>query len=415
MHNVQPACRSCGEVRLTPILALGQMPLANRLLTDEQLSDAEPSYPLDLVLCPRCALVQITETVPPEELFSNYLYFSSFSDGMLRHARTLSQQLFASQKLRPTSLVVEIASNDGYLLQNYQAAGVPVLGIEPAVNVAEIARKEHGVPTLCRFFSARLARELEGCGQKADIIHAHNVLAHVADLNGFVEGIHILLKDTGVAVMEVPYVKDLIDHVEFDTIYHEHLCYFSLTSLTRLFERHGLTINDVERVAIHGGSLRLFVGKQGAAGTQGTASPRVGKLLAEEAAWGVDLAAFYLGFGQRVERLRHDLMALLRKLKSEGRRIAVYGASAKGSTLLNYFKIGSDMVDYVVDRNTFKQGRYTPGTHLKIHSPDKLAVEKPDYVLLLSWNFADEILAQQTKYRQHGGQFIIPIPSVKVA
>jgi SAM-dependent methyltransferase len=315
----------------------------------------------------------------------------------------------ASQKLRPTSLVIEVASNDGYLLKNYQAAGIPVLGIEPAVNVARVAQDKNGIPTLCKFFGRDLAAQLEGCGQQADVVHVHNVLAHVADLNGFVAGLGIVLKDSGVGIIEVPYVKDLIDNVEFDTIYHEHLCYFSLTSLSKLFARHRLTLLDVERIPMHGGSLRLFAGKNG------NSSKRVQTMLKDEAAWGVDRAAFYLGFGQRVERLRHDLLALLRRLKSEGQRIAVYGASAKGSTLLNYFKIGPETIDFVVDRNTHKQGRYTPGSHLKIHSPDKLVEDRPDYVLLLSWNFAEEILAQQSAYRQRGGRFIIPIPSVKVA
>lgn len=409
MHPVQSVCRSCGEVRLTSVLELGKLPLANRLLTDEQLGSQEPAYPLELVLCPNCTLVQITETVPPEELFREYVYFSSFSDSMMRHARDLVQQIIAAQKLRPTSFVVEIASNDGYLLQNYQSAGIPVLGIEPAVNVARVAQHENGVPTLCKFFGRDLAAQLEGCGEQADVIHAHNVLAHVSDLNGFVAGMRILLKDTGVAVIEVPYVKDLIDKVEFDTIYHEHLCYFSLTALAKLFTRHGLVIHDVERVAVHGGSLRLFVGKQG------NASSRVKKLLEEEKVWGVNRVDFYQGFGQRVERLRQELVSFLRHLKGEGRSIAVYGASAKGSTLLNYFQIGSELVDFVVDRNTFKQGRYTPGTHLKIYSPEKLVSERPDYVLLLSWNLAEEILAQQAAYRQRGGQFIIPIPTLKVA
>ena len=231
MAHTHFCCRSCGEVRLTPILALGEMPLANRLLTADELQATEPSYPLELVLCPRCALVQINETVPPEVLFHNYLYFSSFSDSMLRHARELANQIIVSQKLRPTSLVIEIASNDGYLLGNYQKAGVPVLGIEPAVNVAEVAQEQNGVPTWCKFFGRDVAAQLAGCGQQADVVHAHNVLAHVADLNGFVAGLHTVLKPTGVAVIEVPYVKDLIDNVEFDTIYHEHLCYFSLTAL----------------------------------------------------------------------------------------------------------------------------------------------------------------------------------------
>jgi hypothetical protein len=409
MRTAQPVCRSCGESRLTPILELGKMPLANRLLTDEQLQTQEPSYPLELVMCPSCALVQITETVPPEELIRDYEDFSPYSNGTARHARQLTAQIIASQKLRPTSLVVEIASHDGARLQGYQQADVPVLGIEAAANVAHVARGQHGVPTLCRSFDKELAVQIEGCGQPADVVHVQHVLAHAPDVNGFVAGLRTLLKDSGVAVIEVPYVKDLIDRVEFDAIYHEHLCYFSLTSLVRLFDRHGLIVHDVERTAIRGGSLRLFVGRTG------RSSGHVDDLLAEEEAWGVDRAAFYLGFGQRVERLRHELMALLRRLKSEGRRIAVYGASAKGSTLLNYFKIGRETVDFVVDRNTLKQGRYTPGTHLKIHSPEKLVLDKPDYVLLLSRNFADEILVQQAAYRQRGGRFIIPIPRVKVA
>jgi SAM-dependent methyltransferase len=409
MHKAHAACRSCGEPRLTPILAMGEMPLANRLLTHEQLHMAEPSYPLEMVLCPRCALVQITDTVPPHELIRNYAYFSSLSEGVLRHARRLTGQIIAAQKLRPTSLVVHIASNDGYLLKNYQEAGIPVLGIEPALAIAEVARREHGVPTLCKFFNRDLAAQLEGCGQQADVVHVHNLLASVPDPNGFAAGLRIVLKDAGVAVIEVPYVKDLVDNVEFDAIYHEHLCYFSLTSLARLLARHELQVRDVERIDIHGGSLRLLVGKTG------PSSPRVQALLHEERAWGVERPEFYASLVARVEHLRRELMDLLRRLKAEGRRIAVYGASAKGSTLLNYFKIGRDMVDFVVDRNTSKQGRYTPGTHLKIHSPEKLVEDKPDYVLLLSWNFADEILAQQATYRQRGGRFIIPLPRLKVA
>jgi SAM-dependent methyltransferase len=416
MHYPEPesqlvggTCRSCGAGDLRPILSLGDTPLANRLLTDDQLRETEPTYPLDLVMCPACALVQITATVPPETLFSDYAYFSSFSDTMLAHAEELTKQLIVDRDLSDESLAIEIASNDGYLLQNYHRAGIPVLGIEPAANIAKVAREQRGIPTLTHFFDQRLAQRLASRLQRADVLHANNVLAHVADLNSFVAGMHTALKDDGIAIVEVPYVKDLIDHVEFDTIYHEHLCYFSLTSLKRLFDRHGLMIVDVERLDIHGGSMRVFAARQGAVDL------RVAKLLAEEAAWGVDQPQFYQNFGVRVERLRGELLSLLQNLKSEGQRIAVYGASAKGSTLLNYFGIGRELLDFVVDRSTVKQGRYTPGTHLKIYAPEKLVEDHPEYCLLLSWNFATEILAQQARYRQSGGKFIIPIPHVKVA
>jgi len=402
------ACRICGSPDLGLILSLGKMPLANALVTPEQLEEPQAIYPLDLVFCGRCALVQITETVPPEELFRNYLYFSSFSDTMLRHAQDLVQRFASSRCLNGESLVVEVASNDGYLLQYYQQRGIPVLGIEPAVNVARVAREQRGVRTMCEFFGEELARRLRGEGVLADIVHAHNVLAHVADLNGFVRGIHTLLQDDGQAVVEVPYVKDLMDHCEFDTIYHEHLCYFSLTALSQLFERHGLTIQDVERIPIHGGSLRLFVG-HGRRQTRACC-----EMLAEEAAWGVGRLAAYLGFGARVEGLKADLLALLRDLKRQNKRIAAYGASAKGTTLLNYFGIGRETLDFVVDRSPVKQGLYTPGTRLPIYAPVTLLETMPDYALLLTWNFADEVLDQQAEYRRRGGRFIIPIPELRV-
>ena len=384
--------------------------MANALLTEDELGQPEPTWPLDLAWCPACSLVQITESVPPEMMFREYAYFSSFSDTMVRHARTIAESLTDRCQLHSGSLVVEVASNDGYLLQWYQRAGVPVLGIEPARNIARVAEEQKGVPTISEFFGRELADQLVAGGQRADVIHANNVLAHVPDLNGVVAGFKTLLKPNGVVVVEAPYLKDLIEHVEFDTIYHEHLCYFSLTALDRLFRRHGLEIVDAERLPIHGGSLRIFARHAGTS----PIGEAVHTMLADEANW-ANSESHYLNFGERVEQLRRELTGLLRTLKSDNQRIAVYGASAKGSTLLNYFGIGADTLDYVVDRSTVKQGRYTPGTRLKIYDPDKLAADQPDYCLLLTWNFADEILAQQQRYREQGGKFIIPIPNVRVA
>lgn len=404
------ACRICGKVGLNPILSLGSTPLANGLLRDDQLATAESTWPLELAWCPCCTLAQITETVPPEILFREYAYFSSFSDTMVNHARTIADRMRQSRNLGPDSLAVEVASNDGYLLQWYHKAGVPVLGIEPAQNIARVAESERGVRTISEFFGKNLAQQLAATGQQADVIHANNVLAHVADLNGVVAGFAALLKPTGVAVIEAPYLKTLLDHIEFDTIYHEHLCYFSLTALDRLFQQNGLSIVDVEQLPIHGGSLRIFAVPTGAEPVQSS----VTSLLAEEAAWVRD-AVVYENFGREVEQLRCDLVGLIDLLKSKGKRIAVYGASAKGSTLLNYFGIGSERIDYVVDRSTVKQGLYTPGTRLKIFDPSRLVEDQPDYCLLLTWNFADEVLKQQAEYRQRGGMFIIPIPEIRVA
>jgi hypothetical protein len=329
---------------------------------------------------------------------------------MLRHAEELVGRLITLRCLDDHSLAVEIASNDGYLLQYYHRRGIPVLGIEPAVNVARVAQEERGIRTLCEFFGEELARQLRERGERADVIHAHNVLAHVANLNGFVHGIQLLLKDDGLAVIEVPYVKDLIDQCEFDTIYHEHLCYFSLTALDRLFRRHALVIQDVERIPIHGGSLRLFVSKTASASQGATAR----SLLSEETTWGVDRLEFYQGFARRVENLKMALCSLLLGLKRKGKRLAAYGAAAKGSTLLNYFNIGWEILDFVVDRSIYKQGRYMPGVHLPIYPPTELLEAMPDYVLLLAWNFADEIVEQQAEYRRQGGRFIVPVPEVKM-
>jgi SAM-dependent methyltransferase len=407
-------CRSCGATGLAPVLNLGDTPLANALLTREQITQPEEKFPLELVLCSQCTLVQITETISPEKLFREYFYLSSFSDTMLRHAESLATEIISARQLDAGSLVAEVASNDGYLLQYYHRAGIPVLGIEPAENIARIARETRGVRTISEFFGAELARNLVAMGHRADVIHAHNVLAHVADVNGFVVGLRELLKEDGMAVLEVPYVKDMIDNSEFDTIYHEHLCYFSLTALNNLFRRQALVIEDVKRLALHGGTLRIHARREDGPPRADAQGPsRVDQLLKEEAEWVVD-QNFYRQFARKVESLREDLLALLKKLKAENRRIAVYGASAKGSTLMNYFGLGSGMLDFVVDRSTVKQGHFTPGTHLPILAPEKLVEEVPDYVLLLTWNFADEILEQQSEYRRLGGRFIIPIPELRV-
>lgn len=400
-------CISCGAAALEPILSLGTTPLANALLTGDALGRPEERFALDLVFCTHCALVQITESVPPEKLFSDYAYFSSFSDTIVAAARDLAVRLTAGRGLGASSLVVELASNDGYLLQHYAAAGVPVLGIEPAENIARVAN-ERGIRTRSVFFGLEYARRLAAEGLSADVVHANNVLAHVPDLNGFVAGIAAVLKDAGVAVIEAPYLRDMIEKCEFDTIYHEHLCYFSVSALVPLFARHGLTLVDIERIPVHGGSLRLFAAKTGTRGA------RVDALLNEERAAGMLGIEYYAGFAGHVARLRSDLQALLGRLKREGRRIAAYGASAKGSTLLNCFGIGGETLDYVVDRSTEKQGRYTPGTHLRILPPEHLAADRPDYLLLLSWNFLDEVLGQQAAYRAAGGKFIVPVPEVRV-
>jgi len=405
MYTSISACRGCGHDSLFEVLAFGEMPLSNGLLSESQLSREEPKVPLTVVFCPACSLVQIRETVAPEILFSaEYPYFSSVSDAWVAHCRDNAVELMETRKLGPSHRVIEIASNDGYLLRNYAARGIPVLGIDPAAGPAAVARR-NGIPTREEFFGRDMAEALSAEGIRADVIHANNVLAHVADLTGVVDGIRILLTDNGVAVIEAPYVRDLIDHCEFDTIYHEHLCYFSVTAISRLMARQGLVLTDVRRLTTHGGSLRLYVQRVGAP------SPAVERLLNEEQKLGVDRADFYRDFAVRVRSIQTTLKALLESLKRGGQRIAGYAVSAKGAILLNSSGIDGRLIDYVVDRSPYKQGKAMPGVHLRVYDPARLLeAPVPDYLLLLAWNFKDEIMEQQEEYRKRGGKFIVPIP-----
>jgi SAM-dependent methyltransferase len=397
-------CRSCGSTELSIFLSLGNLPLSDGFLEARQLVDNEPRYPLDVAFCATCSLVQILETVPPEELFgADYPYFSSFTDTLLRHSEANVKERIAERKLGADSLVVELASNDGYLLQYYKADGVPVLGIDPAPGPVAAARAK-GIDTLEAFFGLEFAKKLAAAGKRADVLHANNVLAHVADTNGFVAGIAMLLKDDGVAVIECPYVKDLIEHGEFDTIYHEHLCYFSVTALRALFSRHGLFITRVVPLSIHGGSLRVFVEKQN------QPEQSVQDHIESEQRLGLDRLDYYADFSNRVHQIRTELNELLQGLKARKARIVGYGAAAKGTIMLNYVGIGQETLDFVADRNTHKQGRYIPGVRLPIASPERVLAEQPDYVLILPWNFKDEIMAQQAEYRRRGGKFIVPVP-----
>jgi SAM-dependent methyltransferase len=382
---------------------------ANNLLLTADQPAGEPKFPLRVAVCEHCWLVQITDLVPPVRLFSDYVYLSSFSETMLRHARMAAQRYIREFSLNEKSLVVEVASNDGYLLKNFVDAGVPCLGIEPAANVAEIARR-NGVETEQAFFGHELARSVATTRGKANLILGNNVLAHAPEVNDFVSGLKELLAPGGRIILEFPYAGDLFANREFDTIYHEHVFYFFLTPLMQLLPRHGLDVLLVERIPIHGGSLRLVAGQAG----EVAADPSVDELMRDEDRSGVSSREFYDDFSDRVAKLQSELSNLLATLKAAGASIAGYGASAKGSTLLNSLRPSPRQIDFIADRSTEKQGRFSPGLHLPILPPESLLEMQPDYTLLLTWNFADEIFAEQAEYVRRGGRFIVPIPDISI-
>lgn len=404
-------CRFCQTPLTDSFCDLGMSPLSNAFLSADQLDTMEPFFPLHAYVCSECFLVQLPEFSKPEDIFTDYAYFSSFSDSWLDHARHYSELVIARLGLDARNRVVELASNDGYLLQYFHGRGIPVLGIEPAANVAEAARAK-GIPTLARFFGQTLADELVNSGQSADLIIANNVLAHAPALNDFVKGIKRLLKPKGCVTVEFPHLLALIEQNEFDTIYHEHFSYFSLTTVERIFMAQGLRIHDVEEIPTHGGSLRIYAGHIGE--EQPPTSGSVANLRSRERGYGLLDPVIYRRFAEGVKACKRELLSFLIKVKSEGKRVVGYGAPAKGNTLLNYCGIRSDFLDYTVDRSPHKQGLFLPGTHIPIYAPERIANTKPDYLLILPWNIKEEIIDQMGFIRDWGGKFVIPIPSIKI-
>jgi SAM-dependent methyltransferase len=406
-----PVCRFCGSPLGQTLVDLGMSPLCESYVAADRLDRMEPFYPLHVYVCETCLLAQLEEFVSPEEIFTEYAYFSSYADSWLRHAKDYADMMVRRFGIGAGSRVVELASNDGYLLQYFVEKGIPVLGIEPARNVAKAA-VEKGVPTLVEFFGARLAEKLAADGRRADLVVGNNVLAQVPGLNDFVGGIKVLLKPEGIATLEFPHLLRLIDENQFDTIYHEHFSYFSFLAVDKVFAAHGLTLFDVEELTTHGGSLRIYA--RHAEDRTKPVGGRVGGLRDRERAAGLDRMAAYSAFSEKVVETKRKILDLLIGIKREGKTICGYGAPGKGNTLLNYCGIRTDFLDYTVDRNPYKQGKYTPGTRIPIFPPERIKETRPDYVFILPWNFKEEIIGQLAYVRDWGGRFIVPIPEARI-
>ena len=410
MH-ADSTCRFCGEKLQHTFVDLGMSPLCESYVSAKLLNSMEPFFPLHVYVCGKCFLVQLEEYVKPENIFTEYAYFSSFSDAWLKHSEKYVNMAIDRFRLDNSSHVVELASNDGYLLQYFVARGIPCLGVEPALNVAEAAEKK-GVPTIAEFFGVETARRMAKEGKLADLLLGNNVLAQVPDLNDFVGGMKILLKPGGVITMEFPHLIRLMDENQFDTIYHEHFSYFSFYVAEKIFEAHGLILFDVEELPTHGGSLRIFGCHSGDA-THGT-TQRVKEMKAREDTFGITRLDTYANFAEQVRETKRKLLEFLISAKRGGKNIVGYGAPGKGNTLLNYCGIRTDFLDYTVDRNPYKQGKFLPGTHVPIFGPEMIRETKPDYLLILPWNFKEEIIEQNAYIREWGGKFVIPIPEVSV-
>jgi SAM-dependent methyltransferase len=410
-QEVAHRCRFCQSRLKHTFVDLGMSPLCESLITEQQLNMMEPFYPLHVFVCGECFLVQLLEYVKPQDIYGEYGYFSSYSDSWLEHAQRYVEMITARFHLSAKSQVVELASNDGYLLRNFVARGIPVLGIEPAANVAAVAVKK-GIPTVVKFFGVATAQALAADGKRADLIIGNNVLAHVPDLNDFVGGMKILLKPTGLITMEFPHLSRLVEGNQYDTIYHEHFSYLSFLTVNRIFAGHGMKIFDVEELGTHGGSLRIYAGHQEF--QDQSIGPRVAELQAREEKEGVNRLDYYQGFGEKVKTIKRNLLEFLLQAKRQGKQIVGYGAPGKGNTLLNYCGIRTDFLDYTVDRNPYKHRKYTAGTHIPIFPPEKIQETRPDYILILPWNLKQEIARQLDYTRAWGAKLVVPIPDVEI-